>query len=108
MIKIYNKLVRDNLPEIIKAEKCLPKFRILDGQEFSTELFKKLMEEANELILAKDDRKELIEEIGDVYEVIDAIMEYYKIDQAAVMKLKNQRRKTRGAFKKRIFLESVE
>jgi predicted house-cleaning noncanonical NTP pyrophosphatase (MazG superfamily) len=71
-------------------------------------LLKKLEEEACELAQAKDDKQELIKEIGDVLEALDAIMEYYQIDEEAVKTLKNDRFVKRGGFKKRIFLESVE
>lgn len=108
MEKIYNKLVRDKIPEIIKADGGAPKTRILASQEFIIELLKKLKEEAEELAEVTNNQPELIKEIGDVYEVIDAIIEYYNIDKAAVMKLKNERKIERGGFDKRIFLESVD
>ena len=107
MEKIYNKLVRDNIPEIIKAGKGVPKTRVLADEEFIIELLKKLKEEAEELVLAKDDKLELPKEIGDVYEVIDSIIEYYNLDRDKIMKLKNERQQKRGGFKKKIFLESV-
>jgi predicted house-cleaning noncanonical NTP pyrophosphatase (MazG superfamily) len=49
-----------------------------------------------------------MKELGDVYEVIEAIMGYYEIDKVEVMKLKDERKIKRGGFKKRIFLESVD
>lgn len=108
MGKIYNKLVRDKIPEIIKADQGrAPKTRVLANEEFIIELLKKLKEEAEELVLAKDDKLELPKEIGDVYEVIDAIIEYYNLDRDKIMKLKNERQQKRGGFKKKIFLESV-
>lgn len=107
MEKIYNKLVRDNIPEIIRADGGAPQIRILVGEEFIIELLKKLKEEAEELIKARGEKQELVKEIGDIYEVIDAIMDYYKINREEVVRLKNKRQVERGGFKKRIFLESV-
>ncbi len=107
MEKIYNKLVRDNIPEIIKADGGAPKTRILADAEFIIELLKKLKEEAEELKKAKEDKQELIKEIGDIYEVLDAIMEYYDINKEDVMKLKDERRQQRGGFRKKIYLASV-
>lgn len=108
MGKIYNKLVRDKIPEIIKADQGrAPKTRVLANEEFIVELLKKLKEEAKELAEVKDNKPELIKEIGDVYEVIDAIIEYYNLDREGIMKLKNERKQKRGGFKKKIFLESV-
>ena len=104
---IYNKLVRDNLPEIIRQEKAEPQFRILEQEEYSKELFKKLEEEAKEAVEAMADKQELIKEIGDVYEVIDAIIDNCGLDKEEIMKLKNKRKIERGGFNKKIFLESV-
>jgi predicted house-cleaning noncanonical NTP pyrophosphatase (MazG superfamily) len=105
---IYNKLVRDNISEIIKQDKAEPKTRILDQAEFLVELFRKLEEEAREATAAMSDKKELIKEIGDVYEVIDAIIDSCGLDKAEIIKIKNKRKIERGGFNKKIFLESVE
>ena len=108
MIKTYNKLVRDKIPQIIKAnEGGAPKTKILSDQEFIIELLKKLREEAKELTRARGDKSELVKEIGDVYEIIDSIIEYYNIDKGEIMRLKRERKRKRGGFRKRIFLESV-
>lgn len=107
MVKIYNKLVRDKMPEIIEAEGNEYKVRILSGREFATELLNKLREETEELIKAKDNQPELIKEIGDVYEVLEVIINYYKIDREEIMRLKEEKKLKRGGFNKRIFLESV-
>ncbi len=107
MKKIYNKLVRDNIPEIIKADNCQPNIRKLVEQEYLKELMKKLKEETKELINAKNNKKELVKEISDVYEVIDAIIDYYNLDRDKIIELKKERKEKRGGFKQGIFLESV-
>ena len=104
---IYNKLVRDNIPEIIKQEKGEPKTRILKQEEYLKELFKKLAEEVREMTEAKQNKQELIKEIGDVYEIIDAIIDNCGLDKEEIMKLKSERKVERGGFEKKIFLESV-
>jgi predicted house-cleaning noncanonical NTP pyrophosphatase (MazG superfamily) len=108
MLKLYNKLVRDRIPEIIEADNHKPKTRIMDEAEYIEALLVKLVEEANELVKAKDDDKELAKEIGGVYEVLNAIIEHYKLDRLEIMQLKEKRKDERGGFEKRIFLESVE
>jgi predicted house-cleaning noncanonical NTP pyrophosphatase (MazG superfamily) len=105
---IYNKLVRDNIPEIIKQEKGEPQIRILEPEEYLKELFKKLEEEAREAAGAKDNKQELLKEISDIYEIIDAIVDNCGLDKEEIMKLKNERKIERGGFDKKIFLESVD
>lgn len=46
--KVYNKLVRDKIPDIIKADGKAFKTRILDDKEHLAELIKKLTEEIKE------------------------------------------------------------
>ncbi|MFA6307197.1 MAG: nucleoside triphosphate pyrophosphohydrolase [Patescibacteria group bacterium] len=107
MEKIYNKLVRDNIPEIIRRDKAEPRIRILEQEEYLKELFRKLEEEAKETAEAGKNKKELMKEIGDVYEIIDAIIDNCGLDKEEIIKLKNQRKTERGGFEKKIFLESV-
>jgi predicted house-cleaning noncanonical NTP pyrophosphatase (MazG superfamily) len=105
---IYNKLVRDNIPEIMKADNSEPTIRILDDEEFIVELLKKIKEESEELIQIKGDKLEMQKEIGDIYEVIDAIINYYNLNIKEINKLKQERKIKRGGFAKKIFLQSAE
>ena len=73
-MKIYNKLVRDKIPEIILNDNCKPNTRILDEIEYKKELDKKLLEEVNEYL--KDDN---IEEFEDVLEVMYSKIEVKNI-----------------------------
>jgi len=107
-MKTYNKLVRDRIPEIIAKDGSISKTRALDDQEYRQELLKKLQEEALEVIEAKDDKKELTKEIGDVLEVIDYIIKAFEINKDEVMKIKAERRESRGGFDDRIFLEYTD
>ena len=104
----YNKLVRDKIPQIIKENKQTPVIRKLNEEEFTEELFKKLKEETQEIIEAKNNKKELMKEISDVYEVIDTIIDLYKLDKDLTLKLQKDRKEKRGNFEERIFLESVK
>jgi len=103
---IYNKLIRDRIAEIIEKAGKKAKTRVLDKKEYENELKKKLAEEATELIEAKNDK--LLNELVDVQELIDAILEVKGISKEELTKFQKQKRKKRGGFKKRLFLESVE
>ncbi len=80
----------------------------MEQEEYLKELFKKLEEETREMAEAMADKQELIKEIGDVYEIIDAIIDNCGLDKEEIMKLKNDRKIERGGFSKKIFLESAE
>lgn len=100
----YNKLVRDNIPEEINNDpdrKC--QYKILDDAEYLYQLNKKLLEEANEFV-----EENSIEELGDLLEVINAIMNLrgYNLEEVKKVMLVKEGRK--GKFNKRIFLEYVE
>jgi predicted house-cleaning noncanonical NTP pyrophosphatase (MazG superfamily) len=64
--KIFNKLVRDKIPEVISANGATSKTRIVQGDEFLQSLSDKIVEEAIEVKEAGNNRKELIKELGDV------------------------------------------
>ena len=49
MEKTYNKLVRDNIEEIMISKGAKPVTRILSDEEYLTELNKKLLEEVKEI-----------------------------------------------------------
>ena len=62
MERIYNKLVRDNIPDIIKAQGETPITKILDDNVYKMELEKKLNEEYQEVLEASgNDRIEELE-----------------------------------------------
>ena len=101
MERIYNKLVRDNIPNIIKEKGEEPITRILSDEEYKKELEKKLNEEYQEVLEASG--SERVEELADMLEVIKALgeLEHTTLDIANTKSIK------RGAFKDKIFLEKV-
>lgn len=101
---IYNKLVRDKIPENIDSKqgrKC--KYRVLNDTEYLQELNKKVLEEANEFI-----EENSIEELGDLIEVIKAIMNLKGYNIEDVKKAMQSKEKKKGKFNNKIFLEYVD
>lgn len=104
-IKIYNKLVRDKIPEIIKSNDEEPITRILTKSGYKKELENKLFEEYNEVI--ESSGKDRIEELADMLEIIKALAKLENSDLDEVIKVANEKVKKRGAFDKKIYLERV-
>jgi predicted house-cleaning noncanonical NTP pyrophosphatase (MazG superfamily) len=101
-MKIYNKLVRDKIPEIIAADGKKFVTRILDEEEHLQELVKKLAEEYEEF------KKDIsLEELADLQEVILALADQIA-SREELEKVRAHKAKARGGFKNRIYLESTE
>ncbi len=103
MIKKHNKLIRDRILEIIEANKEKSYFRILNKKEYIKEIKKKILEEAKELIEAKS-KKEVINEIVDIQELIDVLISESGLTKLQIQKQQEVKNKKRGGFKKRLFL----
>ncbi|MEE8131441.1 MAG: nucleoside triphosphate pyrophosphohydrolase [Candidatus Paceibacterota bacterium] len=107
MVKKYNKLIRDRILEIIKLAGEKPHFRTLNKKEYFKEIKKKILEEAKELTGAKN-KKEIINEIVDVQELIDVLAAELGLTKLQIQKLQKEKNKKRGGFKKRLFLIKTE
>ena len=101
-MKVYNKLVRDKIPEIILKDNELPTTRVLNDEEYIKELNRKLQEEVNEYL-----EEENIEEMVDILEVIRAILEHKGVTYDEIEEKRIKKSKKRGGFKEKIFLEKV-
>lgn len=99
---IYNKLVRDKIPEIIRKNGQEPVTRVLDDAAFLAALDAKLQEEVGEYIESPS-----IEELADILEVLEAIVAVRKIPQAELRRKKNAKALKNGSFRERILLEKV-
>ena len=103
MKKQINKLVRDNIPSICKENNQTPLIRILDENEYTSALRKKLKEEVEEYLSSHE-----LEELADILEVIEALARDQASSIEEIMAIKREKQKRNGAFDKRIFLISVD
>lgn len=110
MQKVYNKLVRDNIPSIIEREGKQATYKVLNEKDFKICLRLKLTEEIHELLAAVDASNidSIIEEVADVMEVLDALLETYGIDADTTALVQKYKREKKGGFNKRVYLLSVE
>ena len=102
----YNKLVRDQIPEIIAAAGRQPVTRVLDQAGYQAALRTKLLEEAREAEEAADGQ--LASELADVLEVLQALAAAYDMSWEDVVSEAGRKRAERGGFDQRIFLEYVD
>lgn len=106
MEQIFNKLIRDKIPNKIKSNGEKAIIKILNDEEYKCELYKKLLEESQEVINSKG-TDETLEELADVIEVIKSIAELENRNLDDIIEKANQKRLKRGGFEKRIFLEKT-
>lgn len=99
MIKTYNKLVRDRIPEIIEATGNSCKTRILSDEEYIKMLDAKLDEE-----LAEYHKDQNIEELADLLEVIRAAAIARGSSLEELEDIRAKKAEERGGFEKKIFL----
>lgn len=100
---IYNKLVRDLIPDIIALDGKSAITRMLSDDEFKTELDNKLLEEVGEYLESND-----IEEIADILEVLMAIIKLKGFSYIDVENVMKEKANKRGGFMKKIYLEEVK
>jgi predicted house-cleaning noncanonical NTP pyrophosphatase (MazG superfamily) len=102
MRKEYDKLVRDRIPEIIRQDGRQCGVEVMPEGEYVQALKDKLIEEAQEAATAGSD--DLVKELADLYEVVDALMAACGIDRQVVLAKQEERRQSRGGFDQRLRL----
>lgn len=103
IVKVYNKLIRDNIPEIIDMDGKKSNIKVLDNDEYLKSLNSKLQEELDEYY---EDGN--IKELADLVEVIYAILNHKEVSIEEFEKIRLNKKITRGGFDKKLFLVSVE
>lgn len=101
-MKVYNKLVRDKIPEIIRAAGETPKTRVLSDGDYLEALIKKMGEEYEEF-----QSDTTVEELADLQEVILALADALGFSRRQLEKVRLDKVARRGAFEKKIFLEET-
>ena len=101
-MKIFNKLVRDKIPEKIEnnGERC--DIEILSDERFLEELETKLQEEVKEYLESGD-----VEELVDIEEVLRGILFAKKVSLQEFENIRKTKADKRGGFEKKIFLRST-
>ena len=103
---VYNKLVRDRIPEIIHADGHLPVTHVLDADQYRTALLEKLVEEDQEARQAP--AAALPAELADVLEVLQALAVATGMTWNELVAVAAAQRDERGGFDHRLFAEYVD
>lgn len=101
-MKVYDKLVRDRIPEIIEASGNKCEIEVVSGDVALDYLYNKFIEEVVELLEDKN-----LDEIADVMEVLFAIGEKYGYSESEVLGRRNEKRLARGGFEENLVLKST-
>lgn len=96
----HNKLVRDNIPEIIEHKGEHGVFHVAEDQEYRKKLKEKLTEEVEEFLEGHS-----LEELADILEIIEALAQDLNVSWSELMDIKEKKARERGSFTKRIILE---
>jgi predicted house-cleaning noncanonical NTP pyrophosphatase (MazG superfamily) len=103
MRKEYHKLVRDAIPDIIRSRGQICEVNVLTEENYRQALREKLVEEAHEVVAASTSG-DLVTELADLQEVLDALMRVYAISPEVVRVEQERRRSERGGFEHRLRL----
>jgi len=98
-LAVYNKAIRDKIPEIIKKSGFDCNLKTLSDEEFLTELEEKLVEEFDEYHESKS-----VEELADILEVIYRISTLKGTSKEQLEKIRIKKAQDRGAFDENLFL----
>jgi predicted house-cleaning noncanonical NTP pyrophosphatase (MazG superfamily) len=100
---VYNKLVRDNIPQIIEETGGKAEIRILSDEEYCTFLEAKLDVEVGEY-----HRDKTAEELADILEVVYALASAIGCSREELQAIYQKKHDARGGFEKKILLMSSE
>ncbi len=101
-IKIYNKLVRDRIPEIIETNGKTCVTEILSDAKYLEMLDAKLTEE-----LAEYQESKSLEELADLLEVMQAVVRARGWTWEQLEQIRREKAARRGGFEKKLLLKEV-
>lgn len=101
------KLVRDRIPDLIAEPGSTVVVETLNHKAHIRALKMKLKEEADEIARAST-REEVIEELADMKEVLDALILKMAIDRNELENIKRKKSLRNGGFDRGLYLKTVE
>ena len=105
-MKLFRKLIRDNMPEILAKEGKKIKTRILkEDAEYFEWLRRKMLEELQEISEQPDNKIFLTERFAYLDEILSLLAEIKGVGKGEIKEAQKRIIRERGSFKKRLLLE---
>ncbi|WP_226672090.1 nucleoside triphosphate pyrophosphohydrolase [Rossellomorea aquimaris] len=104
---LYNKLVRDKIPQIIESKGKEFSTKILNDEDYIKYLKEKAYEELDEYCAAETD-EEAVEELADLLEVVRALSKQHGSTIEEVEAVRKDKAEKRGEFQEKVFLIEVK
>jgi predicted house-cleaning noncanonical NTP pyrophosphatase (MazG superfamily) len=98
-MRVYNKVIRDNIPEIIEKSGMKYEIKELNNDQYLEGLKEKLEEELKEFKEEED-----IEELADILEVIYAIARLKGVSREQLEEIRKKKEETNGGFNQNLYL----
>ena len=100
--QVYDKLVRDQIPRIIRANGNSCETRVLEDREYQSRLEEKLKEELSEYLESGQ-----LEELADLLEVMMALVKAKGSSWQELERIRLDKLAERGGFEQKLLLRSV-
>jgi superfamily II DNA or RNA helicase/HKD family nuclease/predicted house-cleaning noncanonical NTP pyrophosphatase (MazG superfamily) len=106
---VYLKLIRDKIPQIIKAKGKAAHVRKIRGRELKDAVGRKILEETFELFdeWQKENRDDILKESADVLEIVLKALSVHGFTLDDLLQRRQERAADRGAFEEQFFLDQV-
>lgn len=101
------KLVRDKIPEIIRADGREPRISILGQDKIEGALEAKLIEEVEEFLNAQGNDEKILE-LADIYEVLRALAQQNGATDAELLQVAETKRTERGGFSEGYLYQGIK
>ena len=99
----YNKLCRDNVPEMIAAKGFECEVREVEHDEYKREIIRKVFEEASG-VSNHSGRESLLKELADLVITLDAVSKEFKISDEELDEAVEKSLTEKGGYEDRLYL----